>query len=221
MTNEQQQLEHLAEMRSLMERSTRFLSLSGLSGVWAGLCALAGAALVQTNIATTPLDIDRSSTVLAENEYSTVPEMHFFSADYRITLFLIGLGVLVAALAGAILLTGQKAKKRGEPLWNPASRRLLWSMSIPLLTGGIFTCVLLFREYTTLLTPVMLFFYGLALFNSSRHTLRHIEYLGLFEIVLGVLALFYPDWSLFYWALGFGGTHIVYGIWMYVKYDRA
>ena len=40
----EEQLQNLAEIRSLMERSSRFISLSGLSGVGAGVCALVGSA---------------------------------------------------------------------------------------------------------------------------------------------------------------------------------
>ena len=39
-------LENLKEIRTLMERSSKFLSLSGLSGISAGIIALVGAFMV-------------------------------------------------------------------------------------------------------------------------------------------------------------------------------
>ena len=41
--NEQQPLEELQHIKRMMERSSRFISLSGLSGIAAGICAIAGA----------------------------------------------------------------------------------------------------------------------------------------------------------------------------------
>ena len=43
MKEEQNYIQDIAEMRSMMERSSKFLSLSGLAGIMAGIYALSGA----------------------------------------------------------------------------------------------------------------------------------------------------------------------------------
>ena len=44
-TNSTNPGEDLQAIREIMERSSKFLSLSGLSGIFAGVCALIGAAI--------------------------------------------------------------------------------------------------------------------------------------------------------------------------------
>jgi uncharacterized membrane protein HdeD (DUF308 family) len=65
-----------------------------------------------------------------------------------------------------------------------------------------------------------LVFYGLALINASKYTVRDVFYLGICEIVLGVLSMFLTGFTLLFWALGFGILHILYGTIMYFKYDK-
>ena len=45
MNEQNQHLETLQDIKKIMERSSRFLSLSGLSGIAAGICALAGSVI--------------------------------------------------------------------------------------------------------------------------------------------------------------------------------
>ena len=66
----------------------------------------------------------------------------------------------------------------------------------------------------------MLIFYGLALINSSKYTFFEIRYLGIAEIVLGLIASVFVSSGLILWAAGFGLLHIIYGIIMYYKYER-
>jgi hypothetical protein len=64
-------------------------------------------------------------------------------------------------------------------------------------------------------------FYGLALVNASKYTLTDIRYLGITEIILGILNIFFLRRGLYFWALGFGVLHIIYGLVMWWKYERA
>lgn len=214
MSNPQQQLEHLAEMRALMERSTRFLSLSGLSGVWAGICALAGVAVVYFYLGMLPF-APAGKFYYYEQAIRTVK----WGLSYEWVFLLIAIAILSAALIGGAFFTIRKARRRGERVWDATSRRLLVAMAIPLVAGGIFGLALLWRGYLSLLAPSTLIFYGLALTNGSKYTLRDVEYLGFSEIALGLLGLFYPGYGLEIWAVGFGILHILYGLWMYVRHD--
>jgi hypothetical protein len=66
----------------------------------------------------------------------------------------------------------------------------------------------------------MLIFYGLSLVNAGKFTFSEIHYLGLTEIVLGILAGIFINHGLLFWTLGFGLMHIVYGTVMYYRHER-
>jgi hypothetical protein len=196
-------LEELREIRSMMERSSRFISLSGLSGVFAGVFALIGA-----GVAYWYLDMS-----FEERHY------HFRSPEMLTFLFADAVAVLIPSLLTAVYFTTRQAKKRGQKIWDSTSQRLLINIAIPLVTGGIFILALL--QWAPLLAaPATLIFYGLALINASKFTLNDIRYLGFGELILGLISAFWPGYSLFFWAIGFGVLHIIYGAVMYRKYER-
>lgn len=216
MEDSQKQLEHLAEMRALMERSTRFLSLSGLSGVWAGACALVGAFYVRNY-----LEVQYLGEYYAGDVYNQTSRSAIGGLGYEITLLITALAVLLAALIGGWFFTARKAKLRGESIWDASSRRLMWALLLPLITGGIFCLALLYWNLIAFLAPATLVFYGLALLNGSKYTLRDVGSLGLLQIILGLSGMFFPGRGLELWSMGFGVLHILYGAWMYYKYDKA
>jgi hypothetical protein len=212
MKQQPEPLETLTEIRALMERSSRFISLSGLSGVLAGTFALLGIALVAFRF-DLPYTLEGYQS-RAVNVYGN-PDPDF----YRFIL-VDALLILVASLAGGILLTTRRARKNNLPIWDKAARRVLWNMFIPLSAGGIFCLVLLMHGFVALVAPATLLFYGLALLNTSKYTLPDIRHLALSEISLGLLASFFIGYGLFFWAIGFGLFHILYGARMYQKYER-
>ncbi|MEM1218239.1 MAG: hypothetical protein AAGH79_04985 [Bacteroidota bacterium] len=206
-------LEVLAEIRTIMERSSRFISLSGLSGVAAGTCALLGAIAAYIYLDTTPFAGKRFYYDIIQSETN-------WGIDYLQFFFLDAGLVLAAAVASGIYFTTRKAQQRGEPIWDASTQRLLVNLSIPLVTGGIFVLALIRYGLYGLVAPSTLIFYGLALINGSKYTINDIRYLGICEIILGVLGLFFVGFGLELWALGFGVLHILYGIVMYIKYER-
>ena len=212
MHESREHLQTLTEIRSLMERSSKFLSLSGLAGVSAGIIALMGAAIVMMRLQTGPFAILRSDP---QDTYTRVdtPEIRQF-------LIIVAVSVLAAALLSGTYFTVRKAQRQGLNVWNQSSKRLLWAMLVPLATGGIF-CLCLFSYHLIWLAfPSTLIFYGLALLNGSKYTLRDVESLAYCEIGLGLASLFWPGYNLLAWAIGFGVLHIVYGLAMYYKYER-
>ena len=215
MEEAKQQLAHLAEMRALMERSTRFLSLSGLSGVWAGVCALAGAAAVYIYLDMMPFSGNE------EHYFERAIRTHKWGMDYISVFVLIAFLVLTAALAGGFFFTTRKARLKGQKMWDHNFRRLFIALAIPLVTGGIFCLEMLFWGLPGLVAPATLIFYGLALFNGGKYTLRDVEYLGISELALGLMGVYYPGFGLELWALGFGFLHIGYGLYMYIKYESS
>ena len=197
----------LASIRSMMERSAKFISLSGLSGVLAGVYALIGAAAAYfvAHYPISPFDYRQYSI----NERDT-----FFK------LLVIAALVLVASLTTGILLSNKKAKKHGLKFWTPSSQRLFINLAIPLVSGGILILIMLFTGHFGLAAPASLIFYGLALIQASSNTFDEIRYLGFSEIILGLISAAVPGYGLVFWALGFGVLHIVYGGIMYNKYDK-
>ena len=212
MDNHKEHLETLSEIRSMMERSSRFISLSGLSGVFAGIFALLGAAAAYIHF-NLRLDTSEYYKYAVNEGGDSNPDFYWF-------FFSDGVGVLVASLAAGIILTMRNARQKGLPVWDSTSKRLLINLMIPLITGGLFCLILLYQKLIGLIAPATLIFYGMSLLNASKYTLDDIRYLGISEIILGLMASVFIGYGLLFWAVGFGILHIVYGIVMYYKYEK-
>jgi uncharacterized membrane protein len=202
-------LKDIHDIRRLMERSSRFISLSGFSGVAAGLCALVGAAIAKYMI------FDGYYMNFGYRGYSGQS-----FADLKLKLIILAAAVFVCAFLSAFYFTWRKSNREGNSLWNPTSRRLFWNMVIPLVAGGLFIMGMLQYNYWHFVAPACLIFYGLALVNASKYTLTDIRYLGYCEIVVGLINMQWIGYGLYFWAVGFGILHIIYGIVMWWKYEH-
>jgi hypothetical protein len=193
----------LADIRSMMERSSKFMSLSGLAGVMAGIYALVGVWFVYSILNISPYQFESG-----------------LEATQQFHLSIVGIIILVLSLATAIAFSYRKATKRGETVWNATSKRMLANMFMPLFTGGILILIAMMKDVTLLVLPMSLIFYGMALYNASNFSYSDVKYLGLTQVGLGLFAALYPDYGLILWAIGFGAVHIVYGIYMHIRYER-
>lgn len=200
--------QEITEIRSMMERSSKFLSLSGWAGIMAGIYALAGALIAYKVFNFNPDKVIFNFT--SEDGYLAI----------YMNIILLAIMVLTLALVTALYFTYKKSDKRGEKLWNPTTKRLLVNMSVPMFAGGVLIIVLILNGLTGLIAPFSLLFYGLALFNASRLTIKEVEILAYVQILLGLAGVFFVEYGLLLWALGFGVAHIFYGIYMYYKYER-
>ena len=197
----------LNEIKQMMNKSSRFISLSGMSGILAGIYALLGAGFAYTILyQNTSITADYKNLVLTETS--------------AIKLVAIAFTVLVLSIITGFVFSINKAKKQNESVWNIASKRLLINFLTPLATGGFFILFIIEKDFIELVAPSTLLFYGLACLNASKYTLGDVRYLGLSMIVLGLLSTWFLGYGLLFWALGFGGCHILYGSLMYFKYDR-
>ncbi len=201
----------LQTIREMMERSSKYLSLSGLSGIFAGVCALIGAAIAWFFM----LD----SGYFQYDGYMHIPG-GWSTSGIRFYLAMDAMLVFGFAVLGAIYFSKRKARKAGQPFWTNTTQRLLINLLIPLVSGGIFTLILVFRNNLELVASVMLIFYGLSLVNAGKFTFSEIHYLGLTEIVLGILAGVFINYGLLFWTIGFGLMHIVYGTVMFYRHER-
>jgi uncharacterized membrane protein HdeD (DUF308 family) len=206
-----EQLQDLKEIRQMMERSTKFLSLSGLSGISAGVIALVASFIAWQM---------RPESV-AEVVYDGSQYKPLLNGDYIWSLVYLGLATIVLALAAGFFFTWRKAKKKQSPMWNKTSRRLLVSLCIPMVAGAFVIVSLLINEVYWIIPELTLVFYGLTLVNAAQHTYRDVFYLGISELAVGVIALFISGYSLLFWAFGFGILHIIYGVSMHLKYERG
>ncbi|WP_281613431.1 hypothetical protein [Flammeovirga sp. SubArs3] len=194
---EQEYINDLKEIKDIMNRSSRFLSLSGLSGISAGFCALVGAYFAYDIL----YNIGYDRTIIGQKKIDA--------------LVVIGIVTLLAALGSALFFTFREAKKNGRTLWDLQAKRLLINMMIPLVAGGVLTLSLVEKGFIGLAAPLTLIFYGLALVNASKYSVSELRGMGILEIILGLLATQFIGYGLWFWTIGFGVLHIVYGTYMY------
>ncbi len=196
-------LDDLKDIKEIMSRTTQFISLSGLSGVSTGIIALAGLWLAY-------------GTVFNDQQYLVYPPVSM-SNEREIYLFAIAIGTFILSVGSAIFFTKKKSKIRKQIIWNGLTKRFLFNLLIPLITGGILCLMLLNKGFIGFLPSLTLIFYGLSLINGSKYTFREIRYLGIIQILLGLLAFQFINYSLLFWALGFGIIQIIYGLILHKK----
>ncbi len=212
MKKHEEQLTELKEIRNLMERSSRFLSLSGLAGVVVGFFAIIGVTAAYLYLGFSINTTAYYQWIMGPDGRLNANFSDFLIADVSL--------VLVFSLVAGYWFAKRKAKKQGLPFWNAPARRALSNLAIPVVAGAAYCFILLYHGQIAFIAPATLIFYGLALLNTSKYTLDDIGYLGVWQLVLGLLASFFIDFGLLFWAFGFGLLHIIYGIVIYFKYEK-
>ena len=203
--NEKDYIQDLKEIKDLMDRSSKFRSLNGLSGVLAGIFSLIGAYLVFQYV------------------YSQLPKLGYLPIELTPEqirwIWMLALGIIGFTLVGLIIFSSREAKKRGQKLWNAQSKRVLINMGIPLVAGGLLSTILLREGFLGMLPAITLLFFGMGLVNASTFTFREVRLLGLLEIGLGLAAMLFIEWGLYFWAVGFGILNIASGIFFQIRYN--
>ncbi len=199
-------LQDLNEIKNIMNRSTRFMSLSGLSGILAGLYALIGAFLAK-NILNNFLD---------PSKRRLLPKYGNLQTEFLVIAFV----VAILSIITAYFLSKQKAKKQGVKIWDNTTKRLLFHFLVPLVTGGILSLQMIHFGFYGFIAPMTLIFYGLSIVNASKYTIGNVKYLGFAEIILGLIAMQYIGYGIYFWAIGFGVFHIIYGTIMYFTIEK-
>ncbi len=215
MNAEKDYLKDLTEIRSMMERSSRFISLSGLSGIFAGVFAIIGATLVYYQLQLFKYD------AYYEAAYDVTTSDLSYNSKFIWLCIIVASSVLIASISCGVLFTTRKAKQQGLKIWDKSAQQLLINLAIPLIAGGLFCIILFHHQLLGFIAPATLIFYGLALVNGSKFTLNEIRYLGICEIALGLISAYWIGFGFWFWVIGFGLLHILYGSFMYFKYERG
>lgn len=215
MYSENKPTQALEEIKQMMDRSSRFISLSGWSGIAAGICALAAAWIAHQKI----------SQYTFENgtPYNDMQGTYIFKDAHLLLanqLLLIGILTFIAAFFFAFLFTWLRSRKTGIPVWGFTARKVMVHLAVPMLVGALLIWRITDLGVYGLVAPACLIFYGLALINASKFTLSEVRYLGYLQLLLGVINLWALGYGLYFWAAGFGVLHILYGIVMWNKYER-
>lgn len=191
----------ITEIRSMMERSSKFLSLSGWAGIMAGIYALIGAWIAIT-------------------VYEFNPDEIYYTHHSLFEVLMIALFVLFTALITAIFFSYSKAKREERSVWNPTSRRMVRGMAVPLVTAAVLIIYLAMEGLLGIVAPMMLLFYGMSLFIAGYYTIQEVRLLGMAQIILGLTNLWFIESGLLFWSIGFGVMHILYGVYMHFRYER-
>lgn len=215
MDDQNHHLDTLQDIKKMMERSSRFISLSGLSGIAAGACALVGAWFAYGVIEKSryPVASIRTMARGSEEDISIGDWMGNSLVQIAALTF-------IAALILAFIFTYLRSKKTNTPIWGSQARRLMINVMIPMVVGGIYLFALMQNQAYGLIAPGCLIFYGLAVLNASKYTLPETRYLGYGQMLLGIINLWFTGYGLYFWAIGFGLLHIIYGTVMLWRYER-
>lgn len=209
---ENEQLKAILQMRDMMERSSKFLSLSGLAGIIVGCLAMVGVAFAYWILSMPLHEINYLQFIESNNENFLSKQIQWLMLDAILVLFL-------ALITGSFLAI-RNAKRKGLSIWDATTKRLIYNMFIPLFVGMFLIIAFMLKGQIQFVLPIMLIFYGLALFNASKYAIDEINFLGVLEIGLGIIAIFWVELGLLIWLLGFGILHIIYGSVIYFKYEK-
>jgi len=178
-------------LRYIRETMERATAFTGISG-W-GEVAIGATALV--------------ASVLAANQ----------------STFKFWLAVWVAEGVISLLIAGwsmdRKARAAKMPLVSGPGRKAVFSLSPPMIAGGLLTLVLMRAGQTNAIPGTWLLLYGTGVITGGMFSVGVVPIMGLCFMALGATALFAPpafaNWFL---AAGFGGLHVVFGVIIARKY---
>ncbi len=199
-------LDSINEIKTMMQRSSKFTSISGWSGVWVGIVGMISAWIAYLFILTEFVNYRGKEEIYSTNETD-------------VKLIILGLATLVIACIGGFFFMIRKSAKDGAKFINPVTKRILRKFLFVLIVGGIVGLIFIKNFSFAYVAPVTLLFYGLALYTVERDTITEIKYLAICEIILGLLAFYFIYNGLLFWFLGFGVLHVIFGAWMVRKYD--
>jgi len=112
----------------------------------------------------------------------------------------------------------RKARAANMPLVSGPGRKAVFSLSPPIVAGGLLTIVLFRAGLTNAIPGVWLLLYGTGVITGGMFSVPVVPIMGLCFMMLGAVALFLPQFVNSFMAVGFGGLHIVFGVIIARKY---
>lgn len=177
-------IDDLRFIRETMERSGPFTAVPGWGQVAMGLTAL-GAAW------------------LASRQASSLNWLRIWIAE------------AVIAMVLALSFMYRKALHAGSALTSGPGRKFAFSFLPPIAAAALLTAVLLSAHVTRAVPGTWLLLYGTAVVTAGTFSVVSVPVMGFCFMFLGIAALFLPaGWGNLLMATGFGGLHIVFGVWI-------
>ncbi len=188
--------ENLRVIRQTMERSTKYSTLSGLSGVLIGLSAIAGV-FATSRVLHARYDAHQPLS-------SAYPELGL--------LWLIELALAVAIEFGC---NKRRAKSIGKRVASPLGAHIIVAALPAFVAALALTAFFALHGLAALVWGIWMLTYGLAICAVGLFSVRPVSYLGAAFVLAGAVTLLLPtQLQLFMMGLTFGGFHIVYGVLM-------
>lgn len=133
------------------------------------------------------------------------------------------LAVWIAEGLISLLIAGwsmdRKARAIDMPLGSGPGRKAVFSLTPPLIAGGLLTIVLVQAGLTNAIPGIWLLLYGTGVITGGMYSVKVVPIMGICLMVLGSLALFSPPtFANWFMAAGFGGLHLVFGAIIVRKY---
>jgi hypothetical protein len=133
------------------------------------------------------------------------------------------LGVWLAEAIISLLIAGwlmdRKARKLGVPLFSGPGRKVVFSLSPPMVVGVLLTIVMFRAGMVKAIPGMWLLLYGTGVVTGGMFSVSVVPVMGISFMISGAVGLFVPqisgDWLM---ALGFGGLHIIFGTIIARKY---
>lgn len=204
---EKDPINSLNEIKSMMQRSSKFTSISGWSGIWVGFVGIISATIAYFGI------LENSSFYSGYQEFTDL-------STIKIKLIFLSIITLVIALTGGFLFMIKKSNQDDIKFINPVTKRILKKFAFILIIGGIISLIFIKNLNLAYFAPSTLLFYGLALYTVERDTIIEMKYLAICEIILGLLAFYFIYNGLLFWFIGFGILHLIFGAYIIKKYDN-
>ncbi len=177
-------LDRLEYIRQTMEGATSFTAVPGWGMVLLGTTALATALLAR-------------------------------SIESQTNWVLLWLGEAFAAAVISLIAMVKKTGSIEKLASNIPARRCALSLVPPLAAGGVLTVVMMNEHFYQALPGMWLMLYGVAVITGGAFSVRVIPVMGICFAVFGTAALGFPaGWATAAMAIGFGGLHIFFGLWI-------
>jgi hypothetical protein len=177
-------MDNLRFIRGMMERAVTFTAVSGWGEVVIGVTAIAAA---------------------------------FVASRQTLPWAWLATWVAEAGVAAGISVSSMtlKAHAANMPLLSGPMRKLVLSFSPPIIVGAVLTAAFVQRGQFGFLPGVWMLLYGAAVVSAGTYSVRSLPVMGAMFMIVGAVTLVAPAaWATALLMIGFGGLHVVFGLWI-------